>query len=66
MKKFLRCCDVIPGCKFIARGVNDNEVIIRVTRHAQSEHNIQWVTPELLRGVIAAIRDEEEIVMAEG
>ena len=66
MKKFLRCCDVIPGCKFIARGVNDNEVIIRVTRHAQSEHNITWVTPELLRGVLAAIRDEEEIVMAEG
>lgn len=66
MKKFLRCCDVIPGCKFIARGVNDNEVIIRVTRHAQSEHNIPWVTPELLRGVVAAIRDEEEIVMAEG
>ncbi|HXT87288.1 MAG TPA: DUF1059 domain-containing protein [Verrucomicrobiae bacterium] len=66
MKKFLRCCDVIPGCKFIARGVNDNEVIIRATRHAQSEHNIPWVTPELLRGVIAAIRDEEEIVMAEG
>lgn len=66
MKKLLRCCDVIPGCKFIARGVNENEVIIRATRHAQSEHNIPWVTPDLLRSVIAAIHDEEEIALAEG
>ncbi|HEV2304354.1 MAG TPA: DUF1059 domain-containing protein [Candidatus Acidoferrales bacterium] len=66
MKKFLRCCDVIPGCKFIARGVNENEVIIRATRHAQSAHNIPWITPDLLRGVLAAIHDNEELAIVEG
>lgn len=66
MKKLLHCSDVIPGCEFIAHGINDNEVIIRATRHAQREHNIPWVTPELFRGVIAAIRDEEEVATVEG
>lgn len=65
MKKLLHCSDVVPGCEFIARGVNDNEVIIRATRHAQSEHKIHWVTPELLRKMIAAIRDDEKIGVAE-
>jgi predicted small metal-binding protein len=63
--KLLRCCDVIPGCDFIARGVSENEIIIRATQHARTAHDVNWMTPDLLKRVLAAIRDDE-IVLAEG
>jgi predicted small metal-binding protein len=62
MKKLLRCCDVIPGCDFVARGVNENEIIIRATQHARDVHSIRWLTPDLFKRVIAAIRDEEVLI----
>ncbi len=65
MKKLLRCSDVIPGCDFVAHGVNENEIIMRATQHARSAHNVSWMTPDLLKRVVAAIRDEES-VSAEG
>ncbi|MGC1106203.1 MAG: DUF1059 domain-containing protein [Candidatus Acidiferrales bacterium] len=65
MKKLLHCCDVIPGCDFVARGVNENEIIMRATQHVRSVHNVAWMTPDLLKRVLAAIRDEEP-VSAEG
>lgn len=63
MRKFLRCCDIIPGCSFIARGVNENEVIIRAARHARAVHNVPWMTPELLKSVLAAIRDDDMAIV---
>lgn len=63
MHKLLRCCDVIPGCNFIARGVNENEIIIRATRHARAVHNLAWMTPEFLKCVLAAIRDDEPVIV---
>ncbi|MFZ0641340.1 MAG: DUF1059 domain-containing protein [Candidatus Acidiferrales bacterium] len=65
MKKRFQCSDVIPGCDFVAHGVNENEIIMRATRHARSAHNVTWMTPDLLKRVLAAIRDEES-VSAEG
>lgn len=63
MKKLLRCCDVIPGCDFIARGVNENEIIMRATRHARLVHDVRWITPDLLNRVLAAIRDDEPVIV---
>ncbi|MGB6876279.1 MAG: DUF1059 domain-containing protein [Candidatus Acidiferrales bacterium] len=65
MKKLLHCSDVVPGCDFVARGVNENEIIMRITQHARSAHNVSWMTPDLLKRVLAAIRDGEP-VSAEG
>ncbi len=65
MKKLLRCCDVISGCDFVARGVNENEIIMRVTQHARVVHDVAWMTPDLLKRVLAAIRDDEPVI-AEG
>ncbi|MGB6482673.1 MAG: DUF1059 domain-containing protein [Candidatus Acidiferrales bacterium] len=65
MKKLLHCSDVIPGCDFVAHGVNENEIIMRITQHARSAHNVSWMTPDLLKRVLAAIRDGEP-VSAEG
>jgi predicted small metal-binding protein len=66
MEKFLLCSDVIPGCTFVIRGVSSNEVVMRATLHAKSEHGIGWMPPEMLRGIIAAIREEEQTVTREG
>lgn len=63
MKKLLRCCDVVPGCDFVTHGVNENEVLIRATQHARAAHNVSWMTPDLLKRVLAAIRDDEVIVV---
>lgn len=63
MRKLLRCCDIVPGCNFIARGVNENEVIIRTSQHARAEHNVPWMTPEFLKSVLAAIRDDEPVIV---
>ena len=57
MKKQLRCSDVIPGCDFVARGINDNEVIVRAARHVFAEHDMRELTPEVQRRMIEAIRD---------
>jgi predicted small metal-binding protein len=65
MTKLLHCSDVIPGCTFIAHGVNENEVIIRATQHAHRVHKVNWMTPDLLKRVLAAIR-EDEVVIVEG
>lgn len=63
MKKLLRCCDVIPGCDFIARGVNENEILMRAARHARLVHDVSWMTPDLLKRVLAAIRDDEPVIV---
>jgi predicted small metal-binding protein len=65
MTKLLRCCDVLPGCDFVTRGVNENEIVMRAMRHARSAHDISWITPDLLKRVVAAIRDDE-VVIVEG
>ncbi|MFZ0336205.1 MAG: DUF1059 domain-containing protein [Candidatus Acidiferrales bacterium] len=65
MKKLLRCSDVISGCDFVAHGVNENEIIMRVTQHARIAHEVAWMTPDLLKRVLAAIRDDEPVI-AEG
>lgn len=65
MRKSLHCSEVVPGCDFVARGININEVIIRAMRHAWTKHHLRELTPELLRRLLGAIRDDE-VAVAEG
>lgn len=65
MRKSLHCSEVVPGCDFVARGMNANEVIIRATQHAWAKHHLRELTPELLRRLLGAIRDDE-VAVAEG
>jgi predicted small metal-binding protein len=57
MAKVLRCDDVMPGCKFEARGTEE-EVMKKAAEHAKKEHNITNLTPEVVTQVKAAIREE--------
>lgn len=45
--------------------MNANEVIIRATQHAWAKHHLHELTPELLRGLLGAVRDDE-VAVAEG
>lgn len=65
MRKSLHCSEVVPGCDFVAHGINANEVIFRATRHAWTKHHLRELKPELLRTLLGAIRDDE-VAVAEG
>jgi predicted small metal-binding protein len=56
MKDF-HCKDTGASCDFVARGTSNQEILDQVSRHAQSEHNMQ-VTPELSSKVEGLIHDE--------
>jgi predicted small metal-binding protein len=57
MAKVLRCNDVMPGCPFEARGTEE-EVLAKAAEHAQKDHQIRELTPEVVDKVKSAIRDE--------
>jgi predicted small metal-binding protein len=54
MKSF-RCGDVVPGCTASFSG-SDDEILARVAEHAQQEHQLESVPPELIAQVRAAMQ----------
>lgn len=52
----IACHDVVPGCAFTATAETEDELIAQVVAHAQHEHGVSEVTPELAAKVKAAIR----------
>ena len=54
--KELRCADVMPGCKYVAMGVTDDEVMKKAVAHAKEAHKIKDVTPDLAAKVKSAIK----------
>ncbi|HVA72398.1 MAG TPA: DUF1059 domain-containing protein [Candidatus Limnocylindrales bacterium] len=59
MAKTLHCNDVIPGCKYVASGATEEEVLRQAAEHARLEHNIRRITPEISAMVRAAVRDDK-------
>jgi len=57
MSKHITCDDVVPGCDFTATAGSEEELMKEVTRHAEDEHGVKDVTPELAAKVKAAIQD---------
>jgi len=57
MAKQLKCGDLMPGCGFVARGANEEEVMKAAAEHAKKAHGIDRVTPELAAKVKGAIKD---------
>lgn len=58
MAKVLECAKVDPssGCKYVARGETEEELLRNVAMHAK-DHGIREVTPELMALVKANIHD---------
>jgi len=54
VKRF--CCgDVVPGCSATFAGTTDDEILAAVARHAERDHHLTSVPPELVMQVRQAI-----------
>ena len=57
--KVLNCKDVGFDCGFVARGSSEDEVLQQAAVHAEQEHGLHDLSPEVVAQVRAAIRNEE-------
>jgi predicted small metal-binding protein len=57
MSKQISCNDIVAGCDFTATASSEDEVIRKVATHAEHDHGVKQVTPELAAKVKAAIKD---------
>ncbi len=58
MAKVLRCADLMPGCKAVIEGKDVAEVMARGAQHAEKEHGMTTMPPDLAKKVQAAIKDK--------
>ena len=57
MAKSFSCRDMGVDCDFIANGETAEEVMQKCAEHAQTEHGLTQLLPELAVKVMAAIKD---------
>jgi predicted small metal-binding protein len=57
MKQF-RCDDVVPGCEWVTRNDDEQQLFQEISVHARDEHGMDEVPPEVvdqIRGVITDV-----------
>lgn len=54
--KLFRCGDVVPGCKSVFEGMEEEEIFAQVTEHARNHHGIQEITPSIRAQVASHIQ----------
>ena len=59
LEKSLSCGDLIPGCKAVLTGKDEQEVMERAAAHAKQAHNMDSVSPEIAAKAKAAIKDKK-------
>ena len=60
MKKRIACADVVPDCPFITSADSEEELLRKIAEHADHDHGVKEVSPELLAKVKGAIRTTEQ------
>lgn len=58
MPKTIKCGDIVPGCEYVARGQNEDEVLARAAEHAKRDHGMESIPEDVLKKVKSAIHDE--------
>jgi len=58
MSKQLTCGELMPGCKTVIEGQDENEVMARAAEHARKDHQVENIPPELVAQVRAAIKEK--------
>jgi predicted small metal-binding protein len=61
MAKVLQCNGLVPGCKFEARGVCDEEVIAEFADHIATAHNMFEISDEILVMISNAIHVDARV-----
>ena len=64
MAKVLQCNDLVPGCKFEARGICDEEVIADFADHLSTAHNMFEISDEILVMISNALHEEIRVRFA--
>ena len=61
MAKILSCKDLVPGCKFEARGICDEDVIAEFADHLETAHNILDLSDEIVGKICKAVHEEVRV-----
>ena len=61
MAKVFYCNDLVPGCKFEARGNSEEEVLAEIADHIAVTHNAVNISDEVLARISLAIQEEVRI-----
>ena len=56
MKQF-KCGDVVPGCQWVTRNDDEQELFIEIHRHAREVHGMDEVPPEVADAIQRVITD---------
>ena len=55
MQKFFKCRDIGNNCNYQVRGKSEEEILLKVSEHAKTTHNIAEISKELSDKVRSAI-----------
>jgi predicted small metal-binding protein len=58
MARVLYCHDLVPGCKFEARGDSDEEILAEFVDHISTVHGMSEISDGILQMVSKAIHEE--------
>ncbi|HEX4164786.1 MAG TPA: DUF1059 domain-containing protein [Bryobacteraceae bacterium] len=58
MSKVMKCGDVVPGCDYVARGKNEEEVLAKAAEHAKKDHGMDSIPADVVAKVKSAVHDE--------
>jgi predicted small metal-binding protein len=58
MAKVLKCADLMPDCKTVIVGKDEDEVFAKTQAHARKEHNMTTIPPSVRYQIEAAIKDQ--------
>ncbi len=58
MAKELRCGDIMPGCKAVFEGKNNQEVLKKAEEHVKNVHSVANMPPDVSQKVLQAIRNK--------
>jgi predicted small metal-binding protein len=56
--KSLSCGDIVPGCKAVMQGKDENEVMQQAADHAKKDHGMATIPPDVMVKVKAAIKEK--------
>ena len=61
MAKVLYCNDLVPGCRFEARGNSEEEVLAEIADHIAISHDLLDLSDEILAMISKAIQEETRV-----
>ena len=56
MKQF-KCGDVVPGCQWVTRSEDENQLLAEISSHARDAHGMDEVPPEVVDQIHAVITE---------